>query len=177
MREWLKVLRKEKGFTQEYVASLCHIDRAYYAQIENGKRTPSVQVAEKIADTLSFNSSKLYVDYFIEPLQASLSDIPITFTHCDLDLKYTWVFNPQFDFDDNWLIGKQINDIMEETFCEKLVNLKKEVIETREIKKEVVTFSFYNKEREYLIYAKPLYNKSNNIVGVATAAVDISFIL
>ncbi|MYL35091.1 helix-turn-helix domain-containing protein [Pontibacillus yanchengensis] len=174
MREWLKVLRKEKGFTQEYVASLCHIDRAYYAQIESGKRTPSLQIAEKIADILSFNCSNFYVDYFIEPLQASLSDLPITFTHCDLDLKYTWVFNSQVDFEDNWLIGKQIYDIMDESYSDKLVALKKEVIRTGEIKKEVIAFSLNGEERDYLTYAKPLYNKKNSIVGVATAAMDIS---
>jgi len=40
--------------TQEDVAKLANIDRAYYTMIENGTRNPSVRVAKRIALALGF---------------------------------------------------------------------------------------------------------------------------
>ncbi|MFT9848839.1 helix-turn-helix domain-containing protein [Aneurinibacillus sp. REN35] len=53
-RKWLVEIRESKGYTQEQVAAGADIKRAYYTQIENGVRTPSVPVAQKIAGILQF---------------------------------------------------------------------------------------------------------------------------
>ena len=49
--------RKEKNLTHEQVASLTgnRITRQYYGMIENGERTPSVDVAKSIAKVLEMN--------------------------------------------------------------------------------------------------------------------------
>ncbi len=52
-REWLLKLRADK--TQESVAKLARISRSAYANIENGKRDPSVAVARQIAEALGFD--------------------------------------------------------------------------------------------------------------------------
>jgi len=54
MREWLRNRRTDKKMTQEDVAKLANIDRAYYTMIENGSRNPSVRVAKRIALALGF---------------------------------------------------------------------------------------------------------------------------
>lgn len=54
-RKWLVKIREEYSFTQEKVAKLAEIKRAYYTQIENGTRTPSVTVAKRIAKALNFD--------------------------------------------------------------------------------------------------------------------------
>ncbi|WP_082692711.1 helix-turn-helix transcriptional regulator [Bacillus sp. FJAT-29814] len=61
-REWLIQLRKSKKMTQEYVSSVTFINRAYYAQIESGKRSPSFAVAKSIADVLDFNPIRFFQD-------------------------------------------------------------------------------------------------------------------
>ena len=53
MREWLVKLRGTR--TQEEVAQHCEIHRGYYALIEGGLRTPSVNVAKQIASFLGFD--------------------------------------------------------------------------------------------------------------------------
>lgn len=53
-RIWLVHIRESRGYTQEQVAEGASIKRAYYTQIENGVRTPSVPVAQKIAALLQF---------------------------------------------------------------------------------------------------------------------------
>lgn len=55
MRIWLKELRENLGLTHEEVANKSKIQRAYYTMIENGSRTPSVEVAKRIGKTLNFN--------------------------------------------------------------------------------------------------------------------------
>lgn len=54
-RTWLKEIRNEKGFTQQYVADNANIERSYYTMIEAGVRTPSVQVAKSIAGVIGFD--------------------------------------------------------------------------------------------------------------------------
>ena len=52
MRTYLINARKSKKFTQEYVAEQSEITRQYYGMIENGERTPSVNIAKKIGSVL-----------------------------------------------------------------------------------------------------------------------------
>lgn len=55
MRDWLKDYRNIRKLTQEEVAKLSDISRSFYTHIENGTKTPSVEVAKKIAKTLEFD--------------------------------------------------------------------------------------------------------------------------
>ena len=55
MREWLKTYRLKHGFTQEETARLSKISRSYYTHIEQGNKTPTVEVAKNIANALEFN--------------------------------------------------------------------------------------------------------------------------
>lgn len=54
-RKWLKEIRFEKSMTQQEVAERARIERSYYTMIEQGKRTPSVQVAMDISKALNFS--------------------------------------------------------------------------------------------------------------------------
>lgn len=55
MRKWLKVYREKRELTQQETAKLSGISRSYYTHIEQGTKTPTVQVAKNIAKTLKFN--------------------------------------------------------------------------------------------------------------------------
>ncbi len=59
-RKWLVEIREGKKYTQAQVAAAVNIQRAYYTQIENGVRTPSVPVAQKIAATLQFDWTRFF---------------------------------------------------------------------------------------------------------------------
>lgn len=54
-RKWLQAIRCEKGMTHEEVATRSGIKRAYYTMIERGYRSPSVEVAKRIAATMEFD--------------------------------------------------------------------------------------------------------------------------
>jgi len=54
IRFWLSSIRVTSGLTHEEIAKIVGVKRQYYSMIENGSRTPSVKVAQKIADVLNF---------------------------------------------------------------------------------------------------------------------------
>lgn len=66
-REWLTQVRGNR--THQEVADLAGIGRAFYTQIENGARTPSVYTAKKIAEVLGFDWTYFFNDKCSEKLQ------------------------------------------------------------------------------------------------------------
>lgn len=59
MNDLLKQRKKHK-LTQEAVAKKAKISRTHYANIENGKRRPSPEVAQSIAQILNYDWTKFY---------------------------------------------------------------------------------------------------------------------
>lgn len=92
-RVWLRQLRMSRGLTQEAVATQSFIDRGFYAQIENGMRDPSMHVAMNISDTLGVHPQIFFVEMFGFPKANTRASYAV-FSHCDLELKYTWIFHP-----------------------------------------------------------------------------------
>lgn len=58
--QWLRDLRTEAGMTQDEVAAKACISRGSYANIENGERRPSVEVAKRIAAVLGFEWTRFF---------------------------------------------------------------------------------------------------------------------
>ena len=53
--------RKTFGFTQEELAKKAKISRAYLANIETGKHTPSLEVAKKLSLILNETVDELFL--------------------------------------------------------------------------------------------------------------------
>lgn len=60
MRSWLKQIRLDKKYTQEFVAGNAGISRVFYTEIENGAKNPSVSTAQSIANVLNFDWTKFF---------------------------------------------------------------------------------------------------------------------
>jgi len=58
----LRKHRKQLGFTQEKLAEMCNTDPCYIRQIEIGRRFPSVQYIERIAEALNIAPYRLFYD-------------------------------------------------------------------------------------------------------------------
>lgn len=56
----IKKLRKEKGYTQEYIARKLNITLRHYQLIEGRKVTPSVTIALKLSKFLNVNPFDLF---------------------------------------------------------------------------------------------------------------------
>jgi transcriptional regulator with XRE-family HTH domain len=55
----LRVLRKQKGFTQEELAFRAGINRNYVGQIEREEKSPTVDMIEKLAGSLATEPESL----------------------------------------------------------------------------------------------------------------------
>ena len=58
-KEILSHWRREEGITQAQAAEKIGVTQVYYCQLENGKRTPSLDVLENIAQATCLNLSDL----------------------------------------------------------------------------------------------------------------------
>ncbi|AIF44515.1 XRE family transcriptional regulator [Virgibacillus sp. SK37] len=177
MREWLKKMRIAKGLTQEDVASKAFINRAFYSQIENGKRKPSFDVARNIANVLGFSSSAFFTEEFGEPFYLALKNSPMVIAHCDLDLRYIWLFNPHPDFDTSSSLGKRDDELAMNQGILDLMELKRKVIEEGVKCKKKITFPLSDGDHSYYVFGEPLVNKKGEIIGAVTSSMDISEVL
>ncbi len=55
----IKLIRKEKGFSQEELAKILDVSRVSITRYENGTREPDLDMISKIADALETSTSKL----------------------------------------------------------------------------------------------------------------------
>lgn len=58
----IKLLRKNKGLSQEKFSLKINMDRTYYASVESGKRNISLKNIKKIADGLEITLSDLFIN-------------------------------------------------------------------------------------------------------------------
>lgn len=58
----VKLLRIEKGWSQEKLALSADLDRTYIPSIEKGERNVSITVIEKIAKAFKISVSELFKD-------------------------------------------------------------------------------------------------------------------
>jgi transcriptional regulator with XRE-family HTH domain len=59
----LRVLRKQKGLTQEELAHQAGINRNYVGQIEREEKSPTVDIVEKLANSLAVKAEDLFVKH------------------------------------------------------------------------------------------------------------------
>ena len=58
--ENIKILRKKLGWSQEFLAERTGVSAPYITQIEVGKRTPSLDIVEKLASALGVEYKTLF---------------------------------------------------------------------------------------------------------------------
>lgn len=58
----LRKIRETRGMTQETFALYCGVSRAYYGRIERGEHSVTLDICQRIADSLGMPVSELFVD-------------------------------------------------------------------------------------------------------------------
>ena len=61
LRNKLKAIRMDKGFTQQEISDLVGIDRSFYTNIELGVKNPSLLVALKIKEVLNYSDDDIFL--------------------------------------------------------------------------------------------------------------------
>ena len=60
-KQTLKDIRTKKKISRKELAKLARISEAYLSMIENGKRTPTVEVINNIADALNCKPNMIFL--------------------------------------------------------------------------------------------------------------------
>ncbi|WP_439876962.1 helix-turn-helix transcriptional regulator (plasmid) [Bacillus mycoides] len=61
MENIIHILRKEKKFSQEDLAKLCHVSRQTINAIENNKYDPTLELAFNLAKSLGVTVDQLFI--------------------------------------------------------------------------------------------------------------------
>ena len=56
----IRIIREEQGLSQEKLAAIASLHRAYIGQIERGEKNIGLQNLEKIAKALNVNTKELF---------------------------------------------------------------------------------------------------------------------
>lgn len=105
--------------------------------------------------------------------RVALVDTPVVVFNQDLDLRYTWIYNPKH-YADQPVIGKTDYDLFAPEDAARLEALKKRVIGAGLLTREEVSMTAGGKTRSYDMTLDPLYDSQGKVVGLTCAATEIS---
>ncbi|MGG6240389.1 hybrid sensor histidine kinase/response regulator [Nodosilinea sp. AN01ver1] len=109
-----------------------------------------------------------------ERLRVALKSSPITVFNQDQDLRYTWIYNPAFDYPVSDVIGKQDPDFFSKDDAAILTRIKRHVLETGSGRREEVKLTMLNQDFYYDLTVEPLQDVNGKTTGITCASVDIT---
>jgi PAS domain-containing protein len=92
----------------------------------------------------------------------------------DLDLRYSWIFNPHPDFDAPLLIEKRSEELEYSDEMQQLHALKWQALESGKGIHEELSFSRSDGVHTYDTIIEPIYNDTGDVIGGTTSALDIT---
>lgn len=109
-----------------------------------------------------------------ERLRLALEKAPLSLAHMDKDLRYTWVYNTHPDFGIEGLIGRRDDEVRSNPGIEQFVQAKQRVIDSGQGERSEFTFPLSDGDHTYNVTFEPLRTAGGDIIGLTTAALDIT---
>ncbi len=110
-----------------------------------------------------------------ERFAIALGNSPTAVFEQDLDLRYTWIYNPKLGYSAAEVIGKTDAEIMDAECAPPVEALKRLVIATGAPVRQEVAAAAPSGPREYFdLYVEPRRDASGGIVGIICTATDIT---
>jgi transcriptional regulator with XRE-family HTH domain len=157
--------------TQSEVATSIHIDRSYYSQIESGIRNPSPEVSRNISKLFRIHSSLLLTD--TNAFQDVFTQTQCVLAHSDLNLRYTWIFDPDDQEKAYQFLGAKDDEISYCIDAQKILALKQKVMDTQIKSATVVAYEHNNKIQTHYVVGYPLFEESGELIGVGTLSMKL----
>ncbi|MDA0673037.1 MAG: PAS domain S-box protein [Cyanobacteria bacterium] len=110
-----------------------------------------------------------------ERFRVALQNSPITVFHQDLDLRYTWMYNPALGYAVDAVVGKRDGDLFLPEDAQRLETLKRKVLASGETLQEEVMVGLEDGDFKcYVLTVAPLGDRDGTLEGVTCAALDIT---
>ncbi len=110
-----------------------------------------------------------------ERFELALKDSPVVVFCQDLDLRYTWIYNPALGYEASDVVGRFDADIFERAEDAAATEaIKREVIRTGAPKRGEFLIHWKGVDRYYDMLVDPMLDAAGQIKGVRCAAIDIT---
>ncbi|NLD44656.1 MAG: PAS domain-containing protein [Chloroflexi bacterium] len=109
-----------------------------------------------------------------ERFRVALSGGRITVAHADTDLRYTWLYHPAPAAPSGDWLGRRDDELLPARDAEEMMALKREVVESGRGGRRELTLHHGGRTTVYDVAAEPLRSPDGQVVGVTTAALDIT---
>jgi two-component system, chemotaxis family, CheB/CheR fusion protein len=109
-----------------------------------------------------------------ERFRVALANSPIRVAHVDRELRYTWMYNAHPDVEVERALGKRLDDILPPDDISELMGLCAEVLTTGRSVRREISITFPSGRAVWDVAAEPLRDSAGQIVGVTTAAADLT---
>ncbi len=109
-----------------------------------------------------------------ERFRVALANSPIRVAHVDRQLRYSWMYNAHPDVPLEQALGKRLDDILQPEDVVELTRLGEEVLSTGDGVRREISITFPSGRAVWDVTAEPLRDPAGQIVGVTTAAADLT---
>jgi PAS domain S-box-containing protein len=110
----------------------------------------------------------------VERLRVALKNAPVSVSHQDRELRYVWTYNEPRSWAEVHRLGKTDCDYLPPIDAERLTRFKAEVLRTGVGTRVEVRQTILGKEYFYDLTIEPLRDSTGKVVGITSAAVDIT---
>src|SRR4029434_9589146 len=100
-----------------------------------------------------------------ERFRVALVHSPITVFHHDIDLRYTWVYNPIPGFRIEDMLGKRDDELLPPQEAAPLMVVKQQVLASRQRVHQEVSYVFQGTTYSFDLMVEPLWNAAGQLVG------------
>lgn len=137
----------------------------------NGDRTQMIQTTA--VDITQRKLAQEAIRTSDERFRVALKDSPITVFNQDLELRYTWIYNPHLYLHER-VLGKTDEEILGEKAAAALSDIKHRVLKTRTAQRGEIVIGHNGNRFAIDISIEPLLNADGNLIGIAGACMDIA---
>jgi len=147
----------------------CHANVSLFDHPEYGKVIVSVHT-----DITKRKQAENALAESEEKFRITLKNSPIVVWNQDKDLRYTWIYNPNPGFKPEKTIGKTDKELLPADDAEKLMHIKRKVLESGIGTREETKTTIQGNDYYYDLTVEPLLDSSNAIIGITCVAIDIT---
>lgn len=109
-----------------------------------------------------------------ERFRVALAHSPITIFHQDLNLRYTWVYNPTPGFCVEDMLGKRDDELLPSQEAASLMAVKQQALASRQRVHQEVSYVFQGITYFLDLMVEPLWNAAGQLVGLTGAGAEVT---
>jgi len=124
-----------------------------------------VTAARKLNEALWMNEERLRI---------ALNASSISVFNQDINLRYTWIHNPNPGFTAEQIIGKTDSDILPEKEAATLTAIKRQVLETGKGTRQNIQTTVSGKTRMVDLTVEPLHDTAGAVIGITCTSLEVT---